>query len=238
MAAFARDLKLSTGTLSRIMGKKLGLSVRKADQVAGCLGFSNSDRGYFKDLSVFSYSRRKADREIARIRLRSHDTRYNSLELDRFHIISEWFHFGILELVSLKGFQNSTLWIAKKLRISEIDARNALGRLIRVGVLVQSEGKLKPAVNYVILPSGAPDELARKIHRAILTKALNELDTPLHETRDFSTVFLRMSQADLDLARDRLKENRRALVGELEKNSDADTVYVLSTQLFRLDHDV
>ena len=237
LSAFARDLKLSTGTLSRILGKKLGLSEDRAGEVAENLGLSKSDRRYFKDLSVMCYSRREIERESARIRMRAHDTSYNSLELDRFHIISTWYHFGILELVSIKGFQESPAWIAKRLRISEDDARDALARLIRVGVLIHGDKGLKPATNFVVLPSGSPDQLARQIHREALTKALQELESSPPESREFSTTFLRMSHTDLEHARLKLKEGRRALVDDLEKNPDADAVYILSTQLFRLDHE-
>ncbi len=238
LSAFSRDLKLSTGTLSRVLNKKLGLSARRAERVAELLGLSRTDRRYFHDLAVMSYSRREIERESARIRLRAYDTRYNSLELDRFHIISTWHHFGILELVSIRGFQDSPAWIAKRLRISEEETTDALARLIRVGMLVRNENGLKPTTGFSVLPSGPSDKMACQIHREALTKALQELDGQPAEVRDFSTTFLRMNHADLELARERLKQGRRGLVETLEKNPNADAVYILSTQLFRLDHDV
>ena len=62
-------------------------------------------------------------RELARIRLQKTAVpEYQQLQMDTFRVISDWYHFGILELTYLKSFKSDPRWIAKALGITEIEA--------------------------------------------------------------------------------------------------------------------
>ncbi len=203
------------------MGEKMGLSIDELE--------------YLSDLARASFARTTQDRKIAKLKLRSYDTRYNSLSLDEYHLISQWYHFAIMELTLVKGFKRSPEWIAERLGIRADQAETAIERMLRVGILIEEGGRLKPALDYVLLPKGAPDEITRNAHREILGRALKAVDEQSNDERDVSTVIFRMKKSDFELAATKMKKARRKLTQTLEATSEPDSVYALSMQLFRLD---
>ena len=54
------------------------------------------------------------------------------MSIDKFSVISEWYHYAILELTYVSGFKADYKWIARKLSITVEEAKVAIERLIRL----------------------------------------------------------------------------------------------------------
>jgi len=66
------------------------------------------------------------------------------VDMDQYHLIADWYYFGILSLVETKDFQGTEEWIAERLGIQLRQARTAITRLERMELLVRgSNGQLK-----------------------------------------------------------------------------------------------
>ena len=233
--AFARDIGVSAGSLSLVLSRKTGLSTRLAGSVAASLDLDEDERDRFCDLVASKHARTATDRRAATLRLSKYDKQTHSLTGDAFRVVSDWYHFAIMELTTVREFQNAPEWIARKLGITADHARDAVERMKRLEILeIDEAGKLQAKSGFVILPSGHPNDDGKKFHEQVLAKALRSLKEHSIEERDFSSVIVRIRRTDLASAKKKLKDFRRTFVQELADGQDHDDVFCLSTQLFGL----
>ena len=106
LRAFARQLKISPAQLSLLINGKKKLSAKLAEQLIDRLNLDTSEALDLIDGS--SHLKQK---------LRSPKTELQVLSEEEFNLISDWVHFAILELASLKRNKASSRWIASELLI-------------------------------------------------------------------------------------------------------------------------
>ena len=238
LRAFARDLGLTSGTLSDILMKKKGVSSKKASALAEKLGLESEEQEFFCKLVEANCSRTNEKRKSAESKLWKYNTNYISVSDDYYEIMSEWYHFAIVELVRVKGFKGDNDWIAKRLGISENEVRLAIERLINIGLLEVTNGKLCQTYDYFVVPSGVPSDAVKKFHKQILAKASEAIYAQKVEERDFSSGFLRVRTADLPMIAAEIKEFKRELSKKIESGDGHDSVYAFAIQFFRGDQQI
>jgi uncharacterized protein (TIGR02147 family) len=192
---------------------------------------------YFCDLVESEHARSRAKRVQARVRLT--DTHaplaYQQLTLDAFQVISDWYHYAILELALTKGFRSHPDWIARRLGISPHAAQAAIERLRRLELLEEREdGTLVPQNDFTASPSGIPSEAIRKSHRQLLEKALSALELQTVDERDFSSMILAIDKKDVPRAKKAIKNFRREFDSSFGKSKTKNQVYCLAVQFFSL----
>lgn len=237
MRAYARDLGLSPSSLSKLLKKKIGLSVKKARQISKKLNFSEEHTEFFCTLVEANCSRHIEVQKLATIKLRKFDSYSNILPVDSFKLISEWYHLAILELFSIKGFKEDIEWIAQKLGIASVEANDALERLKRLELLKVIEGKLKPVSDFIIVKSAVPESAGQNFHSQLLRKAAQAVYEQDKDKRNVSNVILKARSSDIPLLDMRIKDFRRELSYLIEEGEGHDTVYNLGIHLVRLDQD-
>lgn len=135
LRAFARSLNVPVSSLSEIMNQKRPLTKNLRDKIGLALNMS------LEQIEAFDVHEHGNSKKSAHVRIVDD---YRQLALDSFYIISKWYHYGILQLMRTKEFKNDYKWIANRLNIEANDARTAVERLKRVGVIeVQKNGSLK-----------------------------------------------------------------------------------------------
>jgi uncharacterized protein (TIGR02147 family) len=237
LRAFARDLGLPAPKLSQALRGIRGFSAERANAIAEKLRLSSSERELFVSLVEREHARskiakRKADELVQAF---MEEQGFGELDLERFKIISDWYHFAILELTEVKGFRAEPQWIAKRLSISIAEVELAIQRLLDFGLLTEKDQSLVQTQIDLATPSGIPSRELREHHSQILQKADRALeDVSIHE-RDFSAVTLAISQEDLPEARAMLKEFRRRFTQRMQANPNKDRVYCVALQFFPLD---
>lgn len=235
LRAFARDLGISAAGLSQILSGKQGMTASKALEVAQRLGLSPLETNRFRDQVVARHSRNPRTRLEAKSRLTQSQAEASQISIDAFIVVSDWYHFAILELLSLKGFNPSIVGIAKRFGISRQAARLAVERLERLKLLeVKTKGRWVAQKDYTLVPGGMPSDAIKKFHRQVLEQALSALTLQPVQNRNFSSTIIAIDKKDLPLVRDRIKDFRFKLMEELANSPDKNTVYCLSTQFFEL----
>jgi uncharacterized protein (TIGR02147 family) len=156
------------------------------------------------------------------------------LTADLFVTISDWYHLALLELTLLEGFESNAPWIARALGISVFEAKGAVSRLKRLGALSEKEGRLRASKSFFVNPAGVPSEAVRKFHEQALMKARDALTLVPAPKRDFSSLSLAMSEADLPALRAEIREFRDYLAQKYAKAKRKDQVYQISLQVFPL----
>lgn len=238
LRAFARDLDLSPAQLSEILKGKKGLSRKTARTVAHELGFNLEETEHFCDLVESEHGRNRISREIARAKIQAKTQgSHRPLQLDVFQVVSDWYHFAILQLIKLPGWPKSgesIPWISKRLGISRVEASSALDRLERLELVEKKDGRYQVTSDYVFSSDGVPSEAIRKFHRQVLEKAIGAQGTQSLEDREFRTALFPICREDLPKAKKRMREFQKAFVDRVSATESPDRVYCFSMQLFNL----
>lgn len=235
LRAFARDLRLGSARLSEVLNGRTGLSREKAESVAQCLGFNLDEKDFFCTLVESEHARSKVHRELAKAKLAKYqNTVLHSLEIDHFKIVSDWYHFAILQLTEVQGFRSNDRWIAQSLGIQEVEVKLAIERLVRLGYLQIKRKKYIQTQHFSQVSSATPSESIRKFHRQILQKALESIDLQSIEQRELGAMLMSISKKDLPIVKEKIKKFRHEINRYTQQNQNRDSLYCLSTQLFAL----
>lgn len=240
LRSFARDLDIFPSLLSDVMKRKKNLSLCTAAKIGESLGLSESERFFLCDLALLDHSdeniRRMVSSRLVREKVRSNDTP-TVMKRDEINtVMAKWYHFAILELFDLEGFEQDESWIAKKLDLTAAQVREALTTLVDVKVLEKlSSGKLQRRRKSLTSTVDVPSGVVREYHVQVLRKAKEALETQQVHVRDFSAITVACDSDLVPKAKEKIKKFRRSLLNFLESESvKKDVVYCANIGFFRL----
>lgn len=206
--AFAKYLELDSSSLSQILSGKRFLSERKMKEICSKIGI------------------------VAPGVSRSDSADYNLLKLDSFSVISDWYHFAILDLTLLKTFKNDVKWIAQKLSIQPFEALTAIERLKRLGMLIEEKGRLTKGQGfYTNYSEGVTSAALKEYQRQVIKKALHSVDNCPQDRKDITSMTIAVNSKRLKEAKEKIKIFRRDLCAFLEEG-EGDSVFHLALQLY------
>ncbi|MGE3760591.1 MAG: TIGR02147 family protein, partial [Pseudobdellovibrionaceae bacterium] len=173
LRAFARDLDVAPQVLSSVFNKKKGISTEVATKISFRLNLNEQETNYFCDLVDLAHARSGASRKIAALRLTRYkrDLKFQTVKDDAFRVISDWYHYAILELTFVEGFISDISWIAKRLQISNHETKQAVERLKRLDLLIEKNSVFKKTETNLTTSHDIPSEAIQKFNRQILHKA-------------------------------------------------------------------
>jgi uncharacterized protein (TIGR02147 family) len=217
LRAFAKTLDLDASSLSQILSGKRKLSKKGIQNICDKLSTSP------KELQMFGLIEKKNDET---------DEDYLQLSIDTFSVISDWYHYAILELTYVSGFKADPKWISKKLSITVEESKSAVERLKRLGLLLEENRSLiksskRLTNNGTINTSGAHKELQKQV----ISKALLAVDEVPQDEKDITSMTMAIDTKNLDKARLLIQKFRRDLC-ELLEDGDQEQVYNLGIQLY------
>ncbi len=234
LRGFARTLGCDVATLSKMLKGKRGIGRITILNLGTRLGLSP------QEIEEFINKRQKGKRAINK----RHDASlidYQQLTLDSFKVISDWYHYGILELMRVDHFKPDPKWIARTLGLTVSEVNIAVERLVRVDLLeITPEGKWKDLTGGTSTTTGNPFTAAafKKLQRQVLEKAITAIDEVPMEERDQSSVTMAIDSSLLPEAKERIKLFRRDLGKFLSKGEKRDSVYQLGISLYPLTKNV
>lgn len=126
LRAFSKYLCIDPSSLSQILSSKRPLSKKNVQNICQKLLATPKDLQSFELMTLEQVT----------------DPNYIQLTQDNFAVISEWYHYAILELTYISGFKTDTKWISKKLSITTEEAKSAVERLKRLGLVLEENGTL------------------------------------------------------------------------------------------------
>lgn len=232
--SFARQLGLSPGELSEVIRGKRPLSVKSALRVSRGLGLSSAETRRLLLLVQLEKSKELGGASLAEIGADPSPAPPTVYSIDVFSVISDWYHFAILSLTECEKFRWDPKWIAQRLGISAAEVRIAIERLIRVGLLEESGGRLRTTQGNLASPDGISSEAIRSYHRQVLQKAEQALETQPIEEREIagiSVAVARRSVGDFKKDVSRFLDEMGVKYGSGSKKQE---VYQLEVALFRL----
>ena len=134
----------------------------------------------------------------------------------------------------MKDFVSKHSWIASTLGISYAEAKSAVSRLERLGLIKKDQsGKWKNLSNGLTTTNNPFTTSAfRKLQRQVLERALIKLEEIPLSHRDQSSMTMAIDTRKIPEAKNLIKEFRRKLLRVLGDGKSLDEVYHLSVSLY------
>lgn len=225
LRAFARDLKVSKTALSDVLSGRRDFSKKAAVKVAQALTWSPKRTAVMlnevaRGSSATSLKTDSVDR-----------TEFLQLQEDQFKLICEWYHIAILNLARLKRHSADPKWIARRLGISEVEAKGALNVLERLVLIEIKREKIVRTSAPVKAGGDEPSTWIRKYHRQNLRLAEESLERDPITRRVVSALSFPMNAKTLPLAEKKIAAFKHEMA-ELFETPNTDDVYTISIQLF------
>lgn len=222
LRSFAKFLEISPSALSALINGKRPLTDKMKERLGLKLGHDP------KDLQKL-YSRPHGNSKNLGPEGLAHS--FQQITLDTFAIISEPYHYAILELLKTDGYIQDMPWISRRLQITPSEANFAFERLERVGILEKDEdGQYIDTTKgfSTDLREGLTSQAHRRFQQRSLENAIHSVQTVAVEDRDNTSMTMAIRHADLPKARQMIKNFRRRFCTEMESRPNLDEVYQLT----------
>ncbi len=222
LRSFAKSIGISPSFLSKILNGHRRITDQVFQKIATSL---NLDPELLR-----SFNRQESEPSALA-------SRFNNLQLEYFKIISDWYHYALIELTNLDGFQNSPEWISQKLGITVNQAKAAIERLLKLELLEVNDGKLRPtSCGNTTTKNEFTDLAFKKMQDDLLKKALHSLWNEDLNKRDHTSISMAIHPADIPEVKKRLAKARREICQFLERpqKGKPTQVYNLSISFFAL----
>ncbi len=163
------------------------------------------------------------------------DQQFSTLTLDHFRVVSDWHHLAIVEMTELKDFNSDPQRISLRLggNVNEGQVKEAIDRLIRVGLLERDGESLRKTKTFYATPTDVSNKAIRSFHSQMIGKAITALESQPVEERDITAHMMTISKEKLPVAKAMIRDFRRNLAQFLE-TSQGDAVYQVNIQLFNV----
>jgi uncharacterized protein (TIGR02147 family) len=235
LRAFARALGVSDGALSEIFhGKriprpstlqrifmKLALTPEDQRRFTASIGDIQRSRGLQRISPVFRF----APEQVPAVR---------DWSLEMFRVISDWYHLAIVELTYVEGFRPEPAWIAGQLGISIPETRQAIRRLLELGILEERDGALRKSDEQTTTADKHLTTPAlRRYQRQVLEKARDSLENDPIDRRSMTGMTFAIDPALLPEAKRKIEKFTQELTRFLESKSRR-RVYQMAIALYPL----
>ena len=238
LRAFARDLDMAPSMLSQTIAGKRNLSQSSAFKITEKLGMRDKEKKFFLLLLEYKTSRNLEHKYLVLDRLtqlKPKKYKQMNLSIDNFRVISQWYHYPILELTEIQGFTFNSKNIAKCLGITKIEAEAALLRLKRMDLLeIDTNGVARQKQTNLIVDSSVADSGLQQYHKVLLEKSISSLQTQSPKEKIIGSEVFALDPSDFtelkELVDDFLnKISSKARSGKRKKN-----IYTAIINIFNL----
>lgn len=242
LRAWARQLGYQNPSfLSHLLKKERALKIDVAERFTTNLGLKGDSKKYFELLVLLRNSRTIDEKKIYLELLESLRPKSakapQSLSIEAFRVISDWYHTAIFELVELADFKNDVEWIKARLG-HEVSAQNiakAIQRLLNLELLEQSSsGRLSRVKdNPVLLENYIPSDAIRHFHKQMIDRAKAAIEEQSVKERDIRGSMISIRSKDYAKIQEIIKKVHAEIV-KYSCDGDGEELYQFNTQFFRV----
>ncbi|MDO9181400.1 MAG: TIGR02147 family protein [Bacteriovorax sp.] len=225
LRAFSRMVDVSPAVLSRVLSGKRKLTFNLAVRIADALVLAPFEREL---LYSFYLSNEPADAVTEKSK------KEKELSMDCFNAMKEWYHYGITQLLYIESFKEDPKWIAKMLSISELEAKLAIDRLLRLEILDRNEfGKIYRTATHLSTSTDIASAGIRHFQKQILEKSIASLETDDISERDITSITIAINEDQIPQAKAEIKKFRMKM-SEFLATGEKTRVYNLGIHLIPL----
>lgn len=237
LRAYARDLEVAPSTLSRILNNKKIPTPDLTFKFLIKLSLSPQLQKQFKRSMAQAYEAKgvlRKRKEIKEILKSEHSINTErDLTPEIFKVISDWYHYAILQLIETESFQNNPKWIGQQLGVNETEVKIAIQRLKELELIIEKNGTLERTVNRLntgelLITTAA----LRKRIKQISSKSVQSLEKDPITLRNHTTMTMAIDPIKINIAKSMIQDfmDKLSFVLETKKKQ----VYELQINLFPL----
>jgi transcriptional regulator with XRE-family HTH domain len=216
LRALAKNLRVSPATLSRILSGKSNLSKKIALQIAEKLNLDRDTKLRITEFDQDPFAGLPDEGEFA-------------------DLVQTWYLSPLVCLVETKDFREDYVWIAARLGITPVEAKEAIEKLLEIGFLQRDESGRLSATDIAVATTtrreGLDPSQIDKVER--LKENLQQLDPDLRELSDIGNIVVATSPRKIAEVKRRTRTFRRNLAKFLDGGEKTE-VYVIFTQVIPL----
>ncbi len=241
MRAFARDLEMSPSFLCEFLAGRQGLSKERVLWISKKLNFTSDQSEHFWNLVEAKFGRTTEIKKAADFRvLQKTKNESHHLSLERFHLIADWYHFPLLEIIGLQNEDYTHKELAEILAIPEVHVTEAITRMKTIGLLTEEVtefGTVKYRVqsDYTMVGDEGENRAIQIAHQQLLNMQAKFAEIKPLDERENMAVTFRLTQGEWESLRNDL---RTAMMGVISKYADSqagkDQVACLTMQMVTL----
>jgi uncharacterized protein (TIGR02147 family) len=224
LRAFARSLNIQSSALAEMLNGKRNITPKSIEKLGLVLGLS------MDELNVYLVKEKKKKSKVAET-----ESTYRQVTIDQYALISDWYHYAIIELLKVEDFRPDNAWMARVLGITKSEVNFAVERLLRLGLIEQTEAGdlVDTSTGFSTNISGNLTSTGSKqLQKQILEQSIEKLMTLPIEVRNHTSMTMAIDPKHLPEAIKRITKFRRELCDYLESLGDPTEVYQLSLSLF------
>lgn len=233
-----KKVGIDASHLVKIFQKKRHISTSLIDVLIEFCELKDHDPLYFSALVHFNKAKSDQDSRVYYEKLLEFKgIRSYSLEKSQYEFYTKWYYSTILMLLEFYPFTNDFKALAQKVSppITEAQAKRSIALLEKLELIKKNNDDSYYLTNKLITTGDhCRSILVRAYQEEMIRLAGEALARHTREKRDISTVTVTISEKNLDVINDMVKEFREALLKYAEAERDPDKVYQLNIQLFPL----
>lgn len=235
LRAFARDLEVHSSKLSQYLNGTCGISAQRAKELAERLNLNKSETELFVLSAEAAHSRFTETRKLAAKKMEEllADT-FTPINMEKFNLIRDWYHFAIMELTEVSQFQPDLSWISKSLKLDKTLVIDAVERLKRLELLNTGDGEWVQTHKDFRTPPEVTSRAIRDYHRQMLSLTEKNIETVPVEKREIGSVVFAVDESLLPELKDLVRKTQKDVAALVEKSKSKNSVYTLNLQLMPL----
>ena len=234
-----KEGKFDPGLFSKILQGKRDISASMVFRLAALLKLDKKQTEYFQCLVLFNQARLHDERKHQYEKLAAmRGTRAKAVEQHQYQFYSKWYYSALRELIDFHASDGGDCdRLARQLMppIKPSEARQGLELLEKLGFAVRdSSGRYRVKDRLITTGYGNAALAANNFVLESLDLAKGAIDRFPAAVRNLSTVTFSIPHARFAHYEAKIREFRRGLMAEIEKEKGTDIVYQLNLQLFPL----
>lgn len=238
LRAFARDLAIPAPKLSQYLSGIRGLSGKRAAQLAQKIGLSPIEADLFTCSADAANARDPITKQLAQEKLTQLlNGPFSKINMEKFNLVRDWYHLAILELTELEQFQPDIKWIAKKLRISNDQAKIAIERLESLGLLNRDGEKWRQTDQNLETPPDYGSRAIREYHHQMLNLTDHRFEDHALEKREIGSVMFAVDEMLVPEMKQLIRRFQKEAAALVERSAAKNSLYALNFQFLPLIED-
>lgn len=241
LRSFAKSLGVSHTTLSQVLSGKRTPSYQMANKLLMGLDVNKRIEEDFLYSIAHEHANKKTERmnPVFRkiITKRSYDyageARY--LELEKFKVISDWYHYAIFVMIQKDNFKYDTQAMANTLNLKKEQVKRAIERLISLNIIKEEDETLKCVdLNLDTTDKEITSQAHKKRQEQSLEMSIKALKKQDINQRNHSTMTMAIDPKKIPEAKRKIHEFMKELCDFLDSGEKKE-IYELQTSLFSLE---
>ena len=235
LRAFARDISINASQLSEVLNGKIGVSSKKALEIAAKIGLNERESNLFKAMVEIEHGRTQKIVDSAKkfLESNSYSQNFKGLTIDGFKIISEWHYFAILSTMELDSYDGTTQYLSNKLNLNIETVDESVKRLLKMDMIDIRDGKFYATGIMLTTTHDIQSSALKKFHKGHLSKSIAAIDEIAVEWRDITSMTMAIDIEKMKEAKEMIKNFRREFCKVMESGKK-NNVYNLNIQLIPL----